>query len=82
MHAPRSSATPDPDKSPDRRHPDRQALRADGRRLLPLEEVAQHLDTTVKVVRKLIHAGQLTAVRLSPRNTRVPERSVVAFLDR
>lgn len=49
--------------------------------MLTLSDVAAHLNCTVNIVRKLIRAGQLRAVRFSPRVVRVPEQSVVAFLD-
>ncbi|PYR90195.1 MAG: hypothetical protein DMF84_22135 [Acidobacteria bacterium] len=65
----------------DRRHPDQQALRLEGTRLLTLPEVAVHLNCTVNTVRKLIASGQLRAITLSPRTTRIPESSVVALLE-
>lgn len=67
---------------PDRRHPDRQTLRPDGRRMLSLPEVAIHLNCSVETVRKLVRLGELRAVKLGVRTTRVPERSLCAFLDR
>jgi excisionase family DNA binding protein len=67
---------------PDRRRPDRQQLQPDGRRMLTLQEAADHLSCRVETVRKLIRLGELRAVKLGPRLTRVPERSLCAFLDR
>jgi excisionase family DNA binding protein len=67
---------------PDRRRPDRQHLQPEGRRMLTLREVAIHLSCRVETVRKLIRLGELRAVKLGPRMTRVPERSLCAFLDR
>ena len=60
---------------------DPQPLMADGRRMLTLVEVAHRLETTVEIVRKLIKIGSLHAVKLSPRNTRIPEHRLVAFMD-
>jgi excisionase family DNA binding protein len=67
---------------PDRRRPEVQALRADGRRLLTIHEVAAHLNTSVAIVRKLLNAGTLRRVKLSPRVTRIPEQAVLAILNR
>jgi excisionase family DNA binding protein len=50
--------------------------------MLTLREVAIHLSCRVETVRKLIRLGELRAVKLGPRMTRVPERSLCAFLDR
>jgi excisionase family DNA binding protein len=67
---------------PDRRRPERQQLQPDGRRMLTLQEAADHLSCRLETVRKLIRLGELRAVKLGPRITRVPERSLCAFLDR
>lgn len=75
-------ARPEAIPVPDRRRPAYQALRADGRRMLTLHEVAWHLNTTVPIVRKLIAANVLRCVQYSARVTRVPEGSVVGILNR
>jgi len=57
-------------------------LRADGLRVLTVEETAVHLKTTTDVVRKLIASGELKAKKLSPRNTRISEKHLFAFIHR
>ena len=50
--------------------------------MLTVDEAAFHLNTTANIVRRLIDTGELKAVKYSPRNTRISERVLVAFLDR
>jgi excisionase family DNA binding protein len=57
-------------------------LRADGRRMLTVEEAARHLNVGAKIVRRLIDTGELKAVCYSPRNTRIKESDLVAFQER
>jgi excisionase family DNA binding protein len=66
----------------DRRRPEVQALKADGRRMLDVYEVCVHLNCTPETVRKLTREGVLRAVKYSPRVTRYPEAAVLAFLNR
>ena len=66
----------------DRRRPDYQALRAGGRRMLTVKQTAWFMATTAAIVRRLIAAGELHAVKYSPRNTRISEGEIAAFLDR
>jgi excisionase family DNA binding protein len=55
-------------------------LRAEGLRVLTLEEAAVHLRVSVEVVRKLIAAEALPALKLSARNTRIAEAALYRFI--
>lgn len=66
----------------DRRRPAFQQLHPNGRRMLTVDQAADFLNTTERIVRRLIDTGELKAVKYSERNTRISERALVAFLDR
>ncbi len=50
--------------------------------LLRIKAVAERLACSVRTVWALIAAGQLRAVRLSPRATRVEEAELARFIER
>lgn len=65
------------------RHSDRLIL--SGRRMLTVKQVAIHLNTSQRIVRRLIKDGDLKAQKYSPhskKNTFVKEGDIVAFQDR
>jgi len=66
----------------DRRDP-HHTIQPDGRQehTLTLPEVAAVLKVTVRTVRKLIQNGELRAIRVSPRVTRVTERALEEFIE-
>ena len=73
-------ATPRP--GPDRRAHPPTVRPGGGRELtLTLREVAEVLKVDVRTIKKLIRTQALTALRVSPRNTRVTERALAEFLE-
>ena len=51
-------------------------------KLYTLQEVADLLTLSVKTIRTYIQNGTLSAVRLGPRQLRVPESALNQFLER
>jgi excisionase family DNA binding protein len=71
-----------PRPGPDRRTDPPTVRLGGGRELtLTLREVAEVLKVDVRTVKKLIRTQALFAIRVSPRNTRVTERALTAFLE-
>jgi excisionase family DNA binding protein len=71
---------PSPTLRIDRRRPNCQSLKADGRRMLTIAEAAVCVRGDPDYVRKLIREGVLRATRLSPRKTLIFEGDLFRFL--
>jgi excisionase family DNA binding protein len=71
-----------PRPGPDRRQAPPTVRPGGSRELtLTLREVADVLKVDVRTIKKLIRSQALVAIRVSPRNTRVTERALAAFLE-